>query len=318
MHVEDSFANLPNMTIRRDGTLTRSTLMDRIWDAPLATVASGMGMTANGLAKLCDRLCIPRPDRRYWHLAPTERARLRPVLPPPPPDAGEIIEFGGPRHSRRSRTRLSMEERREQLLDAAAHIATLQGVGHVTHNRIARQVDISEAQAYNCFASRLDMLVALARRELVSMEQTRRGAISRGDDPLTSVVLSTIFYLQESETRGPLLHALLRVPEVERALREERAELRSQARAPVLASMQARYGMSDGEAQGANAILSSIVQRAGALLAAGRIDHNVATRLCLSIVLAGMRSNASTAKDHPETISRTAPARRSPQQSSDC
>ena len=147
-----------------------------------------------------------------------------------------------------------------------------------------------------------------ALQTLAAIEQTRRDVISRGDDPVTSVVLSTIFYLEESERRGSLLQALLRVPEIKQILRAEREELRRQARAPVLASMQARYGMSAAEAEGANAILSAIVRRGGSLLADGRIDHDIATRLCLSIVLAGMRSNAGGAAATPSA----APGQRSP------
>ncbi len=272
--------------------IRRAMLMDAVWARPLAAVADELGMTANGLAKLCDRLAIPRPGRRYWHLPPAARAGMRPSLPPAPADAGEDVVLGGPRRSRRTRTRLSPDDRREQLLDAAAAIAVEEGVAEVSMNRVARAVDISEAQAHNCFGRRIDLLVALARRELAAMERTRRKAVSRGDDMVTSVVLSTLFYLEDAEARGPLLHALLRVPEIERALRDERDELRRRERAPLLASMQARYGMTEGEARGANAILTAVVQRAGAMLASRRAGHALITRMTLSIVLAGMRSNA--------------------------
>lgn len=273
--------------------------MERVWGAPLGTVASDVGMTANGLAKLCDRLAIPRPSRNYWHLPLEERRKQRPSLPAAPADASESVRMGGARQARRTRTRMSIEERRDQLLEAAARIATIEGVQEVSLNRVAREVGISEAQAHNCFSRRINLLVALTRRELAAIERTRRGVISRGDDPVTSVVLSTIFYLEEAETRGPLLQALLRVPEIKLALREERAEMRRQARAPVLASMRARYGMSEAQAEGANAILSAVALRGGALLATGRIDHAIATRLCVSIILAGMRSNAGGASIGP-------------------
>ena len=277
--------------------MTRADLMERVWSAPLGTIAGDVGMTANGLAKLCDRLAIPRPSRNYWHLPLAEREKQRPALPAAPAEVSESVRMGGARQTRRPRTLMSIEERREQLLDAAARVATIEGVQEVSLNRVAREVGISEAQAHNCFSRRINLLVALTRRELEAIERTRRGVISRGDDPVTSVVLSTIFYLEEAETRGPLLQALLRVPEIKLALREERAEMRRQARAPVLASMRARYGMSEGQAEGANAILSAIALRGGALLATGRISHAIATRLCLSIILAGMRSNADGAFD---------------------
>ena len=164
--------------------LTRRQLMDRVWRAPLGQIAAELGMTANGLAKLCDRLAIPRPARTYWHRPYADRAALRPELPPAPPDAGETIQLRIPRQSRRTRTRLNPDERREQLLDAASVIATAEGVQDISLNRVARAVGISEAQAHNCFGRRIDLLVALARRELAAIEQTRRDVISRGDDPV--------------------------------------------------------------------------------------------------------------------------------------
>ena len=131
--------------------LTRRQLMDRVWRAPLGQIAAELGMTANGLAKLCDRLAIPRPARTYWHRPHADRAALRPELPPAPPDAGETIQLRIPRQSRRTRTRLNPDERREQLLDAASVIATAEGVQDISLNRVARAVGISEAQAHNCF-----------------------------------------------------------------------------------------------------------------------------------------------------------------------
>lgn len=280
------------MSHARERSFTRESLMEKVWEAPLGAVAAQIGMSANGLAKLCDRLVIPRPQRRYWNLSPAERGAAKPDLPPPPPGAREAVCLDEPRHSLRARTRMSPNERREQLLDTAAAIILSEGVGEVSLNRVAREVGISEAQAHNCCGRRIDLLVDLARRELAAIEASRRGAISRGDDLMTSVVLSTLSYLEEAETRGPLLQALLVLPEVRLALREEQAELRREARRPVLASMRARYGMTEGEARTANAMLAAVSVRGGEMLANGRAGNALVTRLCLSIILAGVRSNA--------------------------
>jgi hypothetical protein len=45
---------------------SRQTLYDLVWSKPLAGAATEVGLSANGLAKLCDRLMIPRPARTYW------------------------------------------------------------------------------------------------------------------------------------------------------------------------------------------------------------------------------------------------------------
>ena len=276
--------------------ITRTTLLERVWDEPLARVAAEVGMSANGLAKLCDRLDIPRPKRSDWLLDPADRAGRRPPLPPPPAGVEEDIVLGERPQPRRERTRLSLEERRAQLLNEAAGIVVAEGPQEVTMKRLARQIGISEAQAHNCFSKRTDLLVELTRREVAQVEASRRGVVSRGTNPLTSVVLSTINYLHEAQARGPLLQALLMVPEVREALRGERALLAREARQPVLDSMVARYGISEARALGTNAVLTAICFRAGSLLAAGKISFATAERLCLPIVIAGARSNAPAAQ----------------------
>ena len=274
--------------------ISRSDLLDRVWAAPLGVVAAQMGMTASGLAKLCDRLDVPRPRRTYWHMSARERAALKPELGTAGDGLPETVPAVREGKPLRPRTRMKIEDRREQLLDLAADLVLSEGVAEVTMKRLARAAGISEAQAHNCFSKRLDLLIALARRETLALEDRRRGVIARGHDATTAVVLSTITYLDEAQTRGPLLQALQQVPEVRAALREERIELVRLSRPAVLSSMQQRYGMSEAEALGANAILTAVVRRAGSLLAEGRIAQADAARITLSVVLGGMKSNAAT------------------------
>ena len=277
-------------------SITRAALLARVWEEPLARVAGEVGMSANGLAKLCDRLDIPRPARGDWLLTPDARAARRPPLPPAPAGVDEDIALGERPQSRRERTRLSLDERRAQLLNEAAEIVVAEGPQEVTMKRLARQIGISEAQAHNCFSRRTDLLIELTRRELALVEASRRGVVSRGANQLTRVVLSTINYLHEAQARGPLLQALLMVPEVRMALRAERASMARAARQPVLDSMVARYGISEARAMGTNAVLTAICFRAGSLLAAGKVDFATAERLCLPMVIAGARSNAPAAE----------------------
>ncbi|QNA86326.1 TetR/AcrR family transcriptional regulator [Sphingomonas sp. So64.6b] len=278
--------------------VTRAVLLRRVWDDPLTMVASEIGLSANGLAKLCDRLGIPRPRRSYWLLPETERARLRPTLPPAPAGVNEEIVLGERPQPRRDRTRLSLDDRRRQLMDEAAGIAVTEGVQEVSMKRLARDVGISEAQAHNCFARRLDLLIALARREIAEVEASRRGVVSRGTNVLTNIVLSTTNYLHEAQARGPLLQALLMVPEVRAELRDERTKMAHEVRQPILESMMTRYGISEARAMGTNAIIAAICLRAGSLISSHKVSLEMAERLCLPIVIAGARSNASAMRNN--------------------
>lgn len=278
-------------------SIGREALMRRVWDEPLSVVARELDLSANGLAKLCDRLLIPRPSRRYWAKSKAQRETLRPELPPAPPGVSEEIALGGRPSARRERTRLPPAERREQLLNEAARLVVTEGLAEVTIKRLARDVGISEAQAHNCFSRRIDLLIELARRELAELEVSRRGATARGHDTMTRVILSTVTYLHEAERRGPLLQALMLVPEIREALREQRVREREVVRQPIIDQLVTRYGISRGRAAGSNAVLTAVCLRAGSLLAVGKTDLTTAERLCIAMVIAGSRSNARAPRD---------------------
>lgn len=256
-------------------------------------------MSANGLAKLCDRIAVPRPERSYWTTAGRARHPHRPELPAPPAAltaTSDIVVGSKSYTARRARTRLRPAERRDQLMDRAADLLISEGLSEVTLKRVARDVGISEAQAHNCFAGRVDLLASLARRELEALEHRRQRQISRGSDELTRVILSTIGYLHESAERGPALQILLRDPETAAALKSERTQAAEQTLEPLLMSMEERYNMSRPQALGSTLVLTAICLRAGALLASGRTSLEVAERLCLPMVIAGARSNQAISR----------------------
>lgn len=275
---------------------SRQELYDLVWSKPLAGAASEIGLSANGLAKLCDRLLIPRPSRTHWTGA--SRAASRPALPPPPSQTNAEIVVGADHFvARRARTRLSPEDRRGQLMDTAAALILTVGLTETTLKRVARDAGVSEAQAHNYFPGRADLLVALARRELAALEQRRQLQIARGEDNVTRIVLSTLGYFHEAIARGPVLQTLMRDAEVRERLQDERQKAADIAVEPILDSLANRYGMARSEAYGATAVLTAVTRRAGGLLASGRTTLEVAERLCLPIVIAGAHSNASQARD---------------------
>jgi len=276
---------------------SRQTLYDLVWSKPLAGAATEVGLSANGLAKLCDRLMIPRPARTYWTRVGRASGAARPPLPPAPSETAAEIVVGSDRFvARRARTRLSPEDRRDQLMDTAIQIALTEGLAEVTLKRVAREAGISEAQAHNCFSGRADLLVSLTRRELTALEQRRQLQIARGEDNLTRVILSTLGYFHESIERGPVLQILLRDAEVREGVRDERQQAAEVALEPILNSMSSRYGMSRAVAYGSTVILTALSRRAGGLLASGRASLEVAERLCLPMIIAGTLSNAAAAQ----------------------
>lgn len=270
--------------------ISRAAVYDAVWLHPLATAAQEFGLSANGLAKLCDRLEIPRPSRSYWATPPAQRPPPAPMdeaAQAPGASAQQKGETAGPKR----RTRLAPADRHGQLLDTAAAIAVHEGVQSVTLKRVAREAGISEAQAHNCFQGRADLLLSLTRRELRILEQRRRSRVIRGDDRIARIVISTVSYLHEALERGPLLQMLLRNSDVRAALRSERATATARGREPILQELAGKYSMKRDIANGSTAALAAVSLRAGGLLASGRAELAVTERLCLAIVLAGARSN---------------------------
>lgn len=46
--------------------VTRETLYEQVWDQPMTTVAKQYDVSSNYLARMCEQLKIPRPNRGYW------------------------------------------------------------------------------------------------------------------------------------------------------------------------------------------------------------------------------------------------------------
>ena len=255
----------------------------------MGKVAGRYGLTGNGLAKICDRLHIPRPPRSHWTRAAGARVNP-PKLPPPPIGLSEELVLGQ-RQARQSpgkRTRLDSESRRRQIMEAAARVAIKDGLSALTIRSLAQDVGISETQIHNCVGSRTDLLLAMAREEIAKLESNRRDRVSRNMDRHTKIVLSTIGYLHEAAQRGPLLQMLLRVPEVKLALREEREVAARSAREPILRQMTSRGGLDIASARAATSALSAVSLKAGGIVASKRAPLAMVEQLCLTVVMAGV------------------------------
>ena len=276
--------------------VTRSDIFDQIWAEPMGTVAARYGLSGNGLAKICDRLAIPRPPRSHWTRAEAARDP-QPTLPPPPLGLSETFALGQRqiRRSPGSRTRMTIDQRRKQLLDAAAELAMEGGISAVVIRDIAARTGISETQVHNCFGSRTDLLVALARREIETQENRRRDSIARGANGHIRIMLSTVAYLHGAARRGPLLQMLLRVPEVREALRGERATKGEAASAPIIRNLTGTGRMDEASARAATRALTAVVLRAGGIVAGRRAPLGMTEELCLNIVMAGHYSDNAVA-----------------------
>lgn len=272
--------------------LTREQLFREIWTEPIGAVAARYGMTGNGLAKVCDRLRIPRPSRSHWTRNPLTREKA-PDLPPPPLGLSEIVAFGS-RQSRQSpglRTRLDAASRRSQILAEARKIALEEGLSALTMRRLGQAIGISDTQVHNWFGGRTDLLVAMARQEIAKQEAARVRRVARNADRRTIIMLSTIGYLHEAAEHGILLQMLLRTPEVRDALREERQAAASSARAPIIERLTELGTMDKATAHASTVALTAVSLKAGGIVAARRAPFAMVEQLCLAIIMEGVASD---------------------------
>ncbi len=257
----------------------------------MASAAAGLGLSLNGLAKICDRVLVPYPGRGYWGRSVPARPAARAPLPPAPDGCSELISITpGVSTLRRSRTRLAPQARREQLVALAGRIIARHGLNALTMKRVAREAGISETQAHNYFSRREDLLVDLARRELASMFTARDSARDRGLDASARIALSTVAYLRHVSQRGALIQVLLNSPEVRQALRDERRERAMAERSATADRLQSRYGVAPDIGYGTTVILTAVTLRAGRLLAERKIPLDMAERLSLALIVAGNRA----------------------------
>jgi AcrR family transcriptional regulator len=282
----------------RPTALTRKALYDRVWSQPLSAIAADVGVSGNALAKICNRLLVPYPPRGYWTRRNRDTKPDRPPLPPAPTEQTARLTISSVRAgSRRARTRLAPEERRDQLIAIAEQLIAADGLHAATMKRIAAQAGISETQAYNYFGSHERLLVELARREFAKIRAARQIDVDSTRDHYARITRTTRTYLREIGQRGDLLQTLLSSPEVRSMLRKEHrkqqtTELRSHAQGLV-----ELYGISRALALGCTVVLTTLCLRAGKLIADKRIDLATGEKLCLSIVVQGSRNIIDAGKD---------------------
>lgn len=73
--------------------LTRETLYDLVWSTPLKTLAARFDVSDAGLAKICNRLDVPRPPQGHWTRLLHGHGVQQPPLPPRRDGVPERVEL---------------------------------------------------------------------------------------------------------------------------------------------------------------------------------------------------------------------------------
>lgn len=259
---------------------TRQQMYDLVWSRSLVELAKDFGISANGLAKICDRLLVPHPPRGYWSGGDHTRLSARPTLPPMPDDCESDVVISARRaQSRRQRTRLPYVVRQDQVAEAAGRIIVAEGLAAATFKRIARELGISEALIYNYFTDQIDLFTFIARREQVLVSDMQQEAYEEFDEYLDQVRGSQSRYLDYVALRGSLFQTLLGNRGVRAALREEHLSRRAWSAAFASGNFTKALGIGPELADPATLILRAMGVRAGRVLAGGKLDRDTTGRV---------------------------------------
>ena len=265
--------------------LSRHELFARVWAKPMRSVAFDLGVSPNGLAKICERLAIPYPSRGHWTKARAGRAPAAPHLPDPPQGVGDtVLVAPGLSTPRRGRVRMAPDDRRRQLLDAAAEIIGQEGLHGLSVKRLARAAGLTAPQVYRYFPDPNEVLIELARRELSTVREAQAARIETSRRPSERLALSTSAYLREVEERGVLLQVLMNAPVVRRALRREQRQLRARNSQMLASRFSQSRQVPEDYALAATTVLTSLVLRTGRILARRRLSLTAADTMANAIV----------------------------------
>src|SRR5258706_5550603 len=61
--------------------LTREALCELVWAEPMLRVAARYAVSSSYMARVCNALNVPRPERGYWAKLAVGKASARPALP---------------------------------------------------------------------------------------------------------------------------------------------------------------------------------------------------------------------------------------------
>lgn len=171
--------------------------------------------------------------------------------------------------NQRKRTRKAPEARRAEILDCAAWIVLEEGLSAVSMEQLAREGAISKALVYTYFSSRDDLLAALLQREQDELRKRGAGGAREATNFADLIRRTTRPHLEQVQSRGALIAALLSDPSVARLMEAENRVARERARRFFIRRAALAYGLQAEFAAPAVDLLWAVTDEAGRQLAKG-------------------------------------------------
>jgi len=198
------------------------------------------------------------------------------------PMRSETAQRGG-------RARLSPEERRGQILDAAEVLLTAHGGLPLPLEDLARAAQVSKALIYAYFPNQHDLANALLARRFEALAAAGLEA-SAATDLFDAAQACAALYFEEVAQAGPVAHIVLRDPFMAGRIDPALAAIRDRIARRLARQARLTLRLSPKEAVAALSLMTTIPEEAGRLVHAGDLTKARGRELTARLIGSSLRA----------------------------
>lgn len=185
--------------------------------------------------------------------------------------------------------RLSAEQRRRQIIEAARWLLVEQGGLPLAPERLAGEIGASKALVYSHFPDQHRLFNAVLDEEFALLAQAGLDAASAAATLTEAAQASAELYFRHVSAHGPAIHIILRDRYMARRARSASARLRDRIARRLARLARRELGLSAREAVAAFSIALAIPEEAGRLVWQGDLTPAAGEELCRRLTLAAVQ-----------------------------
>jgi len=188
---------------------------------------------------------------------------------------------------KKTRTRLSPEDRREQLLDATKQYIVRDGLNSLTMNSVAKQADASKPLLYKYFDTRLELLQALLVREDERRYQKLKQGLDSAKD-YEQIIRIVVTHNFDERSAGDVFQVLTDQPDIAAVLQSSRPKNRINVGHLLVKATMEQYSISKTDARRIITIASRASIGAAEIYASTKRDRSKLTELAVQFIFNGL------------------------------
>lgn len=198
--------------------------------------------------------------------------------------------------STKTRTRLTPEARKNQILDVAASLIREHGVSFVTMDLVGRTANVSKPLVYNYFPNRPDLLKSLLKREVHRFHASSVEAADRAKTFEQLVRLTTRTMLAYVDEFGIVIQQLMLEPDVADVLEEIDTHYQRLHSEYLSRRLTKEFGLDADVAEAVIEIALGLSSAAGAYLERTKSDLDFVEDVLVAMLMGSLKNAVSTAK----------------------